>query len=200
MHHRHLCAHACLADERAPAARPFRLPGDRPQWGRPRAFSLDALRLDLELELEQKAVHGAAHLTLRRVDPEARWAVLDAIDFELASVEREGKSAPHEYDGEVLRSDLSEVPEDGTASLVGRARARPRRGLYFTAPDEARPDRPRQVWSQCQDQDGRHWFPCQDHPGQRMRTELSVLVPKGWFALSNGVLALRRDEGERTRF
>ncbi|HEY8429076.1 MAG TPA: M1 family aminopeptidase [Sandaracinaceae bacterium] len=205
MPHRHHCAHArCFADERASTARPFRLPGDRPQWGRPRAYSLDALRLSIDLDLEAEAIDAEAELTLRRVDAEARWAELDAIAFELASVERERagarEPAAYDYDGEVLRVDLSDLPVGGEALVRVRYRATPQRGLYFTAPDASRPDRPRQVWSQCQDQDGRHWFPCQDHPGQRMRTELSVRVPRGWFALSNGVLVERRDEGERTRF
>ncbi len=205
MSHRHLCAHACMTAERSSSgARPFRLPGDLPQWGRPRAFSLDALSLELDLDLEAHAVEGVAALTLRRVDPEARWAVLDAIDFDISAVERPRaearEPAAYDYDGEVLRIDLSDVAAGGEAVVHVRYRAAPRRGLYFTAPDASRPDRPRQVWSQCQDQDGRYWFPCQDHPGQRMRTALSVRVPRGWFALSNGVLVERRDEGELTRF
>lgn len=204
MPHRHHCAHACLADERAPSARPFRLPGDAPQWGRPRAFSLDALALDLDLDLEAEAIVGTAELTFRRIDPEARWAVVDAIDFTLTAVERlrDGAAEPaaYEYDGEVLRVDLSDVPADADARVRVSYRATPQRGLYFMKPDASRPDRPRQVWSQCQDQDGRYWFPCQDHPGQRMTTSLAVRVPRGWFALSNGVLVERRDEGDRTRF
>jgi aminopeptidase N len=204
MLHRHLCAHACRFDGPPSGGRPFRLPGDRPQWGRPRAFSLDDLRLELGLDLDAGTVDGTATLRLRRVDPEARWAHLDAIDFALERVERERdggfEPAAHEYDGERLRLDLSDVPDGGEATVRVRYRATPRRGLYFTAPDEARPDRPRQVWSQCQDQDGRHWFPCQDHPGQRMTTELAVTVPKGWFALSNGELVERSERDDGTRF
>jgi aminopeptidase N len=201
MHHRHLCSHACFALAGPNGgARPFRLPGDRPQWGRARSFSLDALRLELALDLDARAVEGTAHATIRRIDPAARWAHLDAIDFALSAVERDGKAAAHEYDGEILRIDLSDLADGASAEVTIRYRATPRRGLYFTAPDEARPDRPRQVWSQCQDQDGRHWFPCQDHPGQRMSTELGVVVPAGWFALSNGVLAERSDVSGGTRF
>lgn len=208
MHQRHLCAHAhrtlhAATRDTAGGGRPFRLPGDRAQWGRPRSFSLDALALDVTPDLEAKSIEATAELTLRRVDPEARWAHLDAIAFELLAVERiDGdapRSAAHRYDGEGLQIDLSDVPDGGEAKVRVHYRATPRRGLYFTAPDAARPDRPRQIWSQCQDQDGRNWFPCQDHPGQRMKTELSVVVPKGWFALSNGTLVSREetDDGER---
>lgn len=203
MHHRHLCAHAHRTFDTPTSGRPFRLPGDRAQWGRPRAFSLDALSLEVLPDLEARSIEATAELTLRRVDPEARWAHLDAIAFDLIAVERldgdAARGAAHQYDGEVLRVDLSDVPDGGEGRVRVRYRATPRRGLYFTAPDAARPDRPQQIWSQCQDQDGRNWFPCQDHPGQRMSTEMSVVVPKGWFALSNGVLVSREetDGGER---
>lgn len=204
MPHRHRCASACIADEHAAHARPFRLPGDAPQWGRPRAFSLDDLRLEIVLDLDAEAIEAVAELTLRRIDPEARWAVLDAIDFTLTGIERLRDGVPepaaYEYDGEQLLVDLSDLAVDADAQVRVHYRATPQRGLYFTKPDASRPDRPRQVWSQCQDQDGRHWFPCQDHPGQRMTTAIAVWVPRGWFALSNGVLVERRDEGERTRF
>ncbi len=50
------------------------------------------------------------------------------------------------------------------------------------------PDRPHQVWSQCQEEDARHWLPCHDKPHVKMTTEIAVRVPNGWTALSNGAL------------
>ena len=201
MHLRHNCSHAhrFAADHRS-----FRLAGDSPKWGRARAFSLDELDLDLTLDLDERAVNGVAILTLRRIDPDAQYTVLDAIGFDIASVERESTSgfgpAEFSYDGEQLRVRLADLGDGAVSRLRITYRATPRRGLYFTAPDEARPDRPVQVWSQCQDQDGRHWFPCQDHPGQRMATSLSVVVPPTWFALSNGVLREKAEVDGGMRF
>jgi aminopeptidase N len=67
-------------------------------------------------------------------------------------------------------------------------RSRPRIGLYFIEPDEGYPDKPRQVWSQGQDEDHRYWFPCYDHTNDKMTSELLIVVPGDWFALSNGRL------------
>ena len=50
--------------------------------------------------------------------------------------------------------------------------ATPRRGLYFLEPDEHVPDRPRQVWTQCQEEDARHFVPCHDKPHVKMTTEI----------------------------
>src|SRR6185312_10036150 len=79
------------------------------------------------------------------------------------------------------------------ASIRVRYRAVPRRGMYFLSPDEHVPQRPRQVWTQCQDEDARHIFPCHDKPHVKQTTELEVKVPEGWYALSNGELV--RKEG-----
>jgi aminopeptidase N len=192
--HRVACGHAIVAEGGA-----FPLPGDEPRYFRARPYSLDALDLTLDLDWETKEVAGVARLGLRRIDPEARWAALDAIAFEELSVSRDGEAAAFRYDGEILEVDLSDVAAGATAEIEVRYRCRPRRGLYFLGPDEADPDRPVQVWTQCQDQDGRHFFPCQDHPGQRMTTRLAVTAPPGMVALGNGVLEARvpLEEGER---
>ena len=112
------------------------MPGDRAQWGRPRAFSLDALSLEVLPDLEARSIEATAELTLRRVDPEARWAHLDAIAFDLIAVERldgdAARGAAHQYDGEVLRVDLSDVPDGGEGRVRVRYRATPRRGRRRT--------------------------------------------------------------------
>ena len=104
-----------------------------------------------------------------------------------ASAEPVFTMAEHTYDGESLRVHLPlDVQE---ASIRVTYRAVPRRGMYFLAPDEHVPDRPRQVWTQCQDEDARHIFPCIDKPHVKQTTEVRVRVPAGWTCLSNGELS-----------
>jgi aminopeptidase N len=180
--------------------RPFGLPGDQPQWGRARPFAIDALVIRVTLDLDARAVDGECELVVRRIDPEAKELALDAIDFELRSVEiaraETWEPIDHRYDGREIRIDARAVGPSETATLRARYRCMPRRGLYFVtrrAP-RTKPDpraRPTEVWSQGQDQDNRCWFPCIDHPNQRMRTEMIATVPRGWFALSNGELVSR---------
>lgn len=64
----------------------------------------------------------------------------------------------------------------------------PRLGLYFIESDEAYPNKPVQVWSQCQDEDARYWFPCLDAPNEKATTEIAITVPQPYFAFSNGEL------------
>ncbi len=77
--------------------------------------------------------------------------------------------------------------------------ATPRVGLYFPGPDEGYPEKPRQVWSQGQDEDSKYWFPCLDSPNGKQTTDLLATVPGDWFALSNGRLLENKLNRDGTR-
>jgi aminopeptidase N len=181
------------------AARPFALAGVQRVYERSRPFKVEHLALDLSLHISKKSITGIATLELARIDARATEVALDAVGFDLESVElgKAGAFAPatHAYDGQVLRVQIAESAAKATIRV--KYRATPRRGLYFLAPDEHVQDRPTQVWSQCQDEDARHIFPCIDKPHNKQTTALRVTVPVGWFALSNG--ALESDEEEQQK-
>ena len=82
------------------------------------------------------------------------------------------------YDGRTISVPIS--PQAPSASVAITYSATPRRGLYFLEPDEHYPERPRQVWSQCQEEDARHFLPCHDKPHVKMTTEIKARVPNGW--------------------
>ncbi len=183
------------------AAPSFALPGTTEQFERGRPFTIDHLSLDLDLLVSERSLVGAAILHVRRVSRSADTLLLDAVGFELREVawlpeEAAGlgagkrastpRPADYSYDGDRLRITVPLTLTTGR--LLIRYKATPRRGLYFLEPDSAVPERPRQVWSQCQDEDARHFIPCHDKPNVKMTTEVVVLVPPGMVVLSNGVL------------
>ena len=201
LEHRHHARCACgsaLSSYAGGAARPFTLAGTKRVYERPRPFTIQHIALELELLCDDKAFCGTATLDVTRVDPDATEIALDAVGFDVDAVQiadakgKKGLSpAAHSYDGETLRVTIpSEV---AAAQIRVSYRAVPRRGMYFLAPDEHVADRPRQVWTQCQDEDARAIFPCHDKPHIKQTTELRVKAPSGWFVLSNGELVEERD-------
>src|SRR5205085_2487310 len=115
-------------------------------------------------------------------------------------VEVDGTRAAFSSDGRLLGVTLPRpLAADQTAEVSIHYRAHPTRGLYFIAPDAAYPDRPRQAWTQGQDEDARAWFPCLDAPAQKATTELTATFPAGMEAISNGQRVEDRTEaGKRT--
>jgi aminopeptidase N len=172
------------------AASNFVLPGTVRKYPRARPFAIRHLSLDLDLLVDQKRIEGVATLELERADADADAVELDAIGFEITAVrlviEDESRPAEWSYDGDQISVTIPKACQ--RASVEIEYSVTPRRGLYFLEPDDEVPTRPRQVWSQCQDQDARHWFPCHDSPDIKMTSELRVTVPNGWLALSNGEL------------
>jgi aminopeptidase N len=178
------------AFEHGSGGRPFALPSSTRHFERDSPFVIGHLGLDIFLDVDAKSIRATAKLHVRRVDPSAEELGLDAVGFESIEVRVDGEPAPWRYDGTMLFVRWSTKREKATVSVDYRAT--PRRGLYFLAPDEHYPSRPRQVWSQCQEEDARHFVPCQDSPHQKMTSEIVAHVPQGWYALSNGALVASR--------
>jgi aminopeptidase N len=171
-------------------APPFALSGTERQYERSRPFLVRHLMLDLELHFQKKSVSGAATLDFERVAPDATELVLDAVGFTIERVRIDTgdgwSDARFEYDGDQIRTTIPLRATLGKLLVVYEAT--PQRGMYFLSPDKKVKQRPVQVWTQCQDEDARHWFPCHDKPHVKMTTELRVDVPEGFTVLSNGEL------------
>lgn len=169
------------------------------KYERSRPFQVQHLSLDLDVEFDQKAVSGTASLRIQRRAPSGTELSLDAVGFQLGELvltetggrpKRLNEGTDFYYDSDSLTIHLGEDFDTGLLEI--EYRAKPRLGLYFLEPDDAVPDRPKQVWSQCQDEDGRHWFPCQDKPHVKMTYDLKARVPNGMTVLSGGELVEKK--------
>jgi aminopeptidase N len=187
------CHHAEIESLGAPRTRPFATSTATRHFERDRPFAVTHLDLDITLEVPERSLRATATLEVRRTDPTAEAVEFDAVGFEIADVRVDEATSECNYDGRKLR-----VPVDlarANVRVTVSYRATPRRGLYFIEPDEHYPNKPRQVWSQCQEEDARHWFPCDDSPHAKMTTQITAHVPSGWFALSNGKLVSSDSSG-----
>jgi aminopeptidase N len=72
-------------------------------------------------------------------------------------------------------------------------------GLTFIDADTLPPARPRQLWSQGENDNNHHWFPTYDFPNDKMTWEVIATVPKGFTAVSNGRLVADRTNRDGTR-
>lgn len=157
------------------------------------------MALDLKVDEKTRSVAGSATLLIERRAASGKSIRLDAVGFDIEklSLTAKGKkttelSSPRDfsYDGEEIVISLGDDFVEGELKI--EYHAVPRLGLYFLAPDDKVPGRPHQVWSQCQDEDGRHWFPCQDKPHVKMTYELRATVKNGWTVLSGGELVEKK--------
>lgn len=181
------CLRHALADE--PLYTPHSLPGDRPVYAPDRSADIRHIALEFdEFDLQAKSFRGVCMTTLAPIMDGAREVVFDAVELQIESVTNaDGAPLAHSYDGARLRITLpGELAAGAEVTTVVRYHATPRRGLYFTGPDEAYPEKPFQIWTQGQDEDARHYFPCHDSPNVKATSELTVTVPGDWTVVANG--------------
>lgn len=185
---RHL-AEALAAAPKSAGARPFPLPGDKPHYAPDRQYALKHLFIDVTLDFPNKSVSGRVLTTLDPLADGLTQLSFDAADLAIESVKLGDTGLEYRREGEKLYVDLDQPAVAGQElTLEVTYSVTPRRGLYFIAPEPEYPHKVTHVWSQGQDTDNHYWLPCFDAPNQKATSELRVVVPEDFFALSNGKL------------
>lgn len=191
-----------IRDIGARGPRPFALPGTEPRWARDRVVKVLHIKLEVALDFERRRIEGTATHTVAALNDGCRRIAFDAVELEIRGVTTAtGERLAFSADGETVAVELPRPLRAGEEIGIRIEYAgSPRRGLYFVGPDEKYPHKPRQAWSQGQDEDSRYWFPCYDYPNEKSTSEVIATVPESMFALSNGrLVGVERDERRGTR-
>ncbi len=171
------------------SARPFPLTGDQPHYARDLVVDVRHIKLQISIDPAAKRVAGTATHTVQAINDGVRAIEFDAAEMRIAGVTAAGKPVRFDYSDPVLRVDLGRAIRAGASvDIAIRYSAMPRRGLYFTAPDADYPEKPLQAWTQGQDEDSRHWYPCIDFPNHQQTSEVIVTVPASMISIGNGEL------------
>jgi aminopeptidase N len=180
------CAGASLA---LAGSRPHPLAGDKPHYARDLVVDVRHIKLEVRIDPKAKRIEGTATHEVQAINDGVRGIDFDAAEMEISGVTVDGKPAKFDYEDPFLRVQLPrELKAGRAASVTIFYAASPRRGLYFTAPDRDYPKKPVQAWTQGQDEDSRHWYPCIDFPNQLQTSEVNVTVPASMISIGNGEL------------
>lgn len=162
--------------------------GKTPQYAPDRSFDTLHIRLDLDIDFRSRSVRGVCRTTLRSFQEELRLARFDAAEMRILGCRMDGKPCRFTHKQKKLVVRLPRTLSSGEeATLEVRYVLRsPRAGLHFVPSNPKA--RAAQVWSQGQPEESRYWFPCHDAPHEKASSEIRATVPKGFTAVSNGVL------------
>ncbi len=175
-----------------------------PRSVRSRDFDQRHVRLELRLTDRSEVVEGRA---VHRVVPfkTLRRLQFDACDMKILGVARltSDGSVPlrFEHRGGVLTVQLDRPCPAGqelTLSIDYRV-ANPRSGFHFVVRGTGSERRVVQVWTQSEPEYARYWFPCFDHPSDRLTSETVVTAPSTWVVVSNGRLVSSRLNADGTK-
>jgi len=179
-----------------------RLPEGPERPVRERTIDVEALQLDLGIDLEHERVAGSASIRFRPLRPDLNELRLDAAGLEVSRVALDGgagsgtslafEAGPREL---VVRLPAP-LPPGGVARLRVEYATRPRSGLYFF-PGSARGGP--QAWNYGEG--GRHygWLPLYNDTNERFSLDSRLTVARPYVALANGRLRETTDNADGTR-
>lgn len=169
---------------------PFSLETATLHYAEDRPVEAVHLALELDLDFDKRALGGVATHTLTALRG-VKQVTFDAVDLDVRKVELDGRAVQFDAaSGRQLHVFLGKTMKpDARFTVRITYRAAPQRGLYFIGRDQA--------WTQGQDIDSRHYFPCLDTPAQKCTSEVTATFPKALTALSNGQLLSNTVKGAR---
>lgn len=176
-----------------------------PRSVRTRPFDTEHIRLDLKFDFDAQSVAGRATHRLIPLTP-LKEIELDAELMQIERVEllggesaaRELKFKQHEL-GLAIELDREYQRGEPIELAIDYRVVEPKRGFHFVLPDKHEPERGKLVWTHCQPDDARCWFPCFDSPNERVTSEIVATVPEDLFVLSNGTLLRTKNNGDGTQ-
>ncbi len=173
---------------------PFAEPGVQPHYAPDRVVRIVHHDLRISVDPALRTFSGTARIHLQRLPIYRDRLALDLDEVEVTEVtDGAGNALAWEHtDGEVVVRGAS-PPETVVIRWKGSA---PRRGMYFTGPTAAEPNREPMAWTQCQDEDGHYVFPCHDHPATKHPWTIEIDAPIGTTLLSNGARVAGGDRDE----
>jgi aminopeptidase N len=174
-----------------------------PRSVRSRDIDQQHVRLDLRFDFGKQSFSGRAvhRLNLFRAVPSIE---LDAADMKIEKVElakgtenTKANFAPTQFrhEGDKLHITLPDgIGTENVLVAIDYQVSQPKHGAHFVSPDPNEPGALTMVWTQSEPEFARYWYPCFDHPSDRLTSEIVATAPKEFFILSNGVLKEKREE------
>lgn len=176
--------------------------------GKIREHNVDFIKMNLDVRFNttEGRVIGKVKYDFRPIQYVVDTLFLNAPGIDIKSVLLNGKEAKFTTDsfGLIVRF-LPSLDWNRQYKLEISYEATPRKGLYFIGwnvdAQNFTNDRyftRKQIWTQGQGIDNRHWIPCYDDVNDKMITETTISFDSAYTVVSNGVLQEKKKNADGT--
>lgn len=150
-------------------------------------MDMQHLKAELEFDVLQKKVMGTVEESFVVLRKDVDSLFLDAIEMDFSSISLDGKKIEFQQKNSGVELYFEPSLEwDEQHSLQITYSATPRKGLYFVGWEDTSGNSRKQIWTQGQGIDNRHWLPMYDEMNDKLTSELIVHFDEGYKVLSNG--------------
>lgn len=173
---------------------------------RERTFDVQHYVIRSRFDRQAKIYYGDSTVIFKPLKDGFNVLNLDAAGMKFESIklsDDNGKTLQYKQTGEKLAItlDKSYSPAETVAVRIKYSAAQPTKGVYFVDADKEGEKivRPSQVWTQCEAEEARHWFPSYDSPDDKATTEQFITTPKDETAIANGELLETTENADGTK-
>src|SRR5436190_11985551 len=162
---------------------------DRFKYAPDREINILHVALDVTPDFKRRTVEGQMTLRFKPIVKSVRELKFDGVDLTVHSVTSSERIQAYQVTREnVIVTFADPVPADREATVTIAYQAEPIQGLYFRTPDMGYKEGDTHLFSQGEEIEARHWYPCFDSPNQKFTSEVTCHVPEGMTVVSNGRL------------
>lgn len=120
--------------------------------------------------------------------------VLDAVNIKINNISYQNKSLSFKQNNNLLYIYFPQkLNKNQLISINIDYECTPKRGLYFIGWNDTLQVSKRQIWTQGQGIDNRHWIPMFDDMSDKITTDIFITFNKKYKVISNGVLVEQKD-------
>src|ERR1051325_757011 len=160
---------------------------DHRKYAPDREIDILHLALDVTPDFKQRTIAGKATLKFKTIAKPFQELKLDAVDLVVESLTATEKTLGYQVtDKQILVTFEQPIPPDKEASVTITYHAEPTSGLYFRTPEMGYKEGDTHLFSQGEEIEARHWYPCFDSPNEKLTSEVICHVPEGMTVVSNG--------------
>ncbi|MDX5429264.1 MAG: hypothetical protein LPK46_12190 [Bacteroidota bacterium] len=155
----------------------------------PRPLVMDQLFMDLEVSPDTSSgiVTGKVKIAIKGIQDETDSLWLDGIKMEVKELSLDGHKTRFKVypDGIHIKIRKKALAKDEVDTLRVEYSCQPRKGIYFTGWGTGEPDARRQIWTQGQGIDHRHWIPHVDAQNDKMIIRLHISFDSRYEVVGN---------------
>jgi aminopeptidase N len=177
----------------------FELPGSRSHYAPSLLFTITHMRLEIEPDFQNLMISCQQRLSIMTLQ-DADTIELDAVELQVEKISAAGRFDFRNLDDKIIVKLGRTLKEGSKIEIYISYTAKPRKGFYFVGPDKYYTGKYQEAWTQGETTEARYWFPCIDHPRVKFSSEISVIVPIGFTAISNGKLLNVEKQNEKQKY
>lgn len=157
------------------------------------------LILNVKFNTKEEKVFGTANYQFKPLRSQVTSLFLDAPNIVIYSILLDDKLINFDYvEGGINLLFEGTLFWDKEYSLSIKYETRPLKGLYFVGWNDPTKRSLKQIWTQGQGIDNRHWVPSFDAVNDKLITETIITFETGYEVISNGVLKKKTINNDQT--